>query len=115
MADPAEVPLIMPTGVHGLRSTLDAAFARAKVAPRVIQEVDSLAMLMDAVHEARRHAPALGGGETIPGRRAHASTSPRSTTPAWAGATCWQPVGRRTVARRTWHRGWCWPTPRADW
>ncbi|MGO4281049.1 transcriptional regulator, LysR family [Cupriavidus sp. OV038] len=49
MADLAEVPLIMPTGVHGLRSTLDAAFARAKVAPRVIQEVDSLAMLMSAV------------------------------------------------------------------
>ncbi|SDP16906.1 transcriptional regulator, LysR family [Ralstonia sp. 25mfcol4.1] len=49
MADLADVPLIMPSGVHGLRSTLDAAFARAKVTPRVIQEVDSLAMLMDAV------------------------------------------------------------------
>ncbi|MCA3236346.1 MAG: LysR family transcriptional regulator, partial [Cupriavidus sp.] len=49
MADLADVPLIMPTGVHGLRSTFDAAFARAKVAPRVVQEVDSLAMLMEAV------------------------------------------------------------------
>jgi hypothetical protein len=27
MADLSEVPLIMPTGVHGLRSTLDAAFS----------------------------------------------------------------------------------------
>lgn len=42
-------PLILPTGPHGLRSTLDAAFVRAKVKPLVALEVDSLAMLMDAV------------------------------------------------------------------
>jgi LysR family tcuABC transcriptional regulator len=42
-------PLILPTGPHGLRSTLDAAFARAKVEPTVVAEIDSLAMLMDAV------------------------------------------------------------------
>ncbi|WP_020203256.1 MULTISPECIES: LysR family transcriptional regulator [Cupriavidus] len=49
MAQLQDVPLIMPTGLHGLRSTLDAAFARAKIVPQVVQEVDSLAMLMDAV------------------------------------------------------------------
>jgi LysR family tcuABC transcriptional regulator len=43
------VPLILPTGLHGLRSTLDAAFARAGVRPKVVGEIDSLAMLMDAV------------------------------------------------------------------
>ena len=49
--------LILPTGPHGLRSTLDAAFARAKVVPMVAFEVDSLAMLMDAVR--------LGMGDTL--------------------------------------------------
>ncbi len=44
-----EVPLILPTGSHGLRSTLDAAFARAKFKPELVVEIDSLAMLMDAV------------------------------------------------------------------
>ena len=44
-----EQPLILPTGNHGLRSTLDAAFARAKFVPRVVMEVDSLSMLMAAV------------------------------------------------------------------
>lgn len=43
------VPLILPSGPHGLRSTLDAAFARARVRPSVVAEIDSLAMLMDAV------------------------------------------------------------------
>ena len=41
--------LIFPTGSHGLRSTLDAAFARAKLVPQVVMEVDSLSMLMAAV------------------------------------------------------------------
>lgn len=42
-------PLILPTGPHGLRSTLDAAFARAGILPTVVLDVDSLAMVMDAV------------------------------------------------------------------
>jgi LysR family tcuABC transcriptional regulator len=41
--------LILPSGPHGLRSTLDAAFARAGVTPQVVLEIDSLAMLMEAV------------------------------------------------------------------
>ena len=49
MADLAQESLILPTGPHGLRSTLNAAFARANVTPQVTLEVDSLAMLMDAV------------------------------------------------------------------
>lgn len=49
MAQLKGVPLILPSGPHGLRSTLDAAFARAGFAPTVTAEIDSLAMLMDAV------------------------------------------------------------------
>lgn len=49
ITDLAQVPLILPTGHHGLRSALDTAFARAQIAPRVVQEIDSLAMLMEAV------------------------------------------------------------------
>ncbi len=49
MAQLAGLPLILPSGPHGLRSTLDAAFARAKVTPTLLTEIDSLAMLMDAV------------------------------------------------------------------
>lgn len=43
------VPLILPTGPHGLRSTIDAAFARARVRPQVVAEIDSLGLLMDSV------------------------------------------------------------------
>jgi LysR family tcuABC transcriptional regulator len=45
----ADEPLILPTGPHGLRSTLDAAFRRAGTAPRVVMEIDSLAVVMRAV------------------------------------------------------------------
>jgi LysR family transcriptional regulator, regulatory protein for tcuABC len=43
------VPLILPTGPHGLRSVIDAAFTRARAKPLMAAEIDSLAMLMDAV------------------------------------------------------------------
>ncbi len=49
IADLADEPLILPTGPHGLRSTLDTAFAGAGITPRVVLEVDSLAMVMAAV------------------------------------------------------------------
>jgi LysR family transcriptional regulator, regulatory protein for tcuABC len=52
-----DTPLILPTSPHGLRSTLEAAFARAQVVPHVVAEIDSLAMLMDAVH--------VGLGQTL--------------------------------------------------
>lgn len=45
----ADVPLILPSGSHGLRATLMAAFARARISPRIVAEVDGLALLMDAV------------------------------------------------------------------
>lgn len=49
LSDLGDTPLILPTGPHGLRSTLDAAFARAGVTAHVDLEIDSLTMLMEAV------------------------------------------------------------------
>jgi LysR family tcuABC transcriptional regulator len=49
LAQLAELPLILPSNPHGLRAMLDAAFARARCTPRIVAEVDGLAMLMDAV------------------------------------------------------------------
>ncbi|MBT2302817.1 LysR family transcriptional regulator [Variovorax paradoxus] len=45
----AKLPLILPTGTHGLRSVIDAAFVREGIAPHLVAEIDSLAMLMDTV------------------------------------------------------------------
>ncbi len=44
-----DLPLILPTGPHGLRSTLNAAFERARITLVPAGEIDSLAMLMEAV------------------------------------------------------------------
>lgn len=49
LADLAHEPLILPTGQHGLRSTLDTAFSQARFSPHVVLEVDSLSMVMAAV------------------------------------------------------------------
>jgi LysR family tcuABC transcriptional regulator len=49
IAELTDMPLILPTGPHGLRNTLDAAFARAGIRPVLAAEIDSLALLMDAV------------------------------------------------------------------
>ncbi|MFM2066313.1 MAG: hypothetical protein RLZZ584_1222 [Pseudomonadota bacterium] len=53
----AGLPLILPSGPHGLRALVDKAFARARATPRVVAEIDGLALLMDAV--------AAGLGATI--------------------------------------------------
>ena len=47
----AELPLVLPTGSHGLRAVISAVFAHAKVEPLVVLEVDGLASLMAAVRE----------------------------------------------------------------
>lgn len=65
----AGLPLILPSGPHGLRATLDAAFAAARVQPRIAAEIDSLALLMDAVRAGlgatvQPGAATLRGGDT---------------------------------------------------
>jgi LysR family tcuABC transcriptional regulator len=49
LAQLAGVPLIMPSEGHGLRASLTAAFARARIEPLIVAEIDGLALLMDAV------------------------------------------------------------------
>ena len=49
LADLAGESLILPTGLHGLRSTLDTAFSQARFTPHLVLEVDSLSMVMAAV------------------------------------------------------------------
>ena len=49
LAQLGELPLILPTHLHGLRAVLDTAFERAGVQPNIVAEIDSLAVLMDAV------------------------------------------------------------------
>lgn len=45
----ASIPLLLPSSSHGLRTILDAGFSRARCQPTLAGEIDSLAMLMDAV------------------------------------------------------------------
>lgn len=49
LADLGQLPLVMPSAQHGLRSTLMVAFERSGLAPNIIMEVDGLAVLMNAV------------------------------------------------------------------
>ncbi len=49
LADLAGESLILPTGLHGLRSTLDTAFSQARFTLHLVLEVDSLSMVMAAV------------------------------------------------------------------
>jgi len=49
LADLPAGTLILPSGPHGLRSTLDAAFSGRRLRRILPMEIDSLAMLMDAV------------------------------------------------------------------
>ncbi|HTH62067.1 MAG TPA: LysR family transcriptional regulator [Paraburkholderia sp.] len=44
-----KLPLILPSGTHGLRALLTAEFRRARYEPKIVAEVDGLALLMDVV------------------------------------------------------------------
>lgn len=49
VGDLADLPLILPGPTHGLRALIDASFARLRIQPRVVAQVDGLALLMDMV------------------------------------------------------------------
>jgi len=85
LAQLGALPLIMPSASHGLRSTLNGAFARARVAPRVVAEIDGLGLLMDAVR--------AGHGATIQPGAATARTDEGLVQVRIADAQ----VGRRNV------------------
>ncbi|MGW8419934.1 MULTISPECIES: LysR family transcriptional regulator [Comamonas] len=52
-----QVPLILPSGSHGLRSSIMASFTSAGVQSQMAMEIDSLSLLMEAV--------AAGMGATV--------------------------------------------------
>jgi LysR family tcuABC transcriptional regulator len=49
LAEAAALPLILPTGAHGLRRRIAAELERRGLVPRVVAEIDSLALLMNCV------------------------------------------------------------------
>ena len=49
VAELGDLPLVLPSGSHGLRAILDIVFARARVQPNIALEIDGLALLMDTV------------------------------------------------------------------
>lgn len=49
LADLGQLPLVMPSLRHGLRTALMTAFERSGIEPHVVMEVDGLAVLMDTV------------------------------------------------------------------
>jgi LysR family transcriptional regulator, regulatory protein for tcuABC len=51
VAEVAELPLILPTGTHGLRKRVAAEFERRSLTPHVVAEIDSLSLVMSCVYE----------------------------------------------------------------
>ncbi len=49
LKDIGALPLVMPSGTHGLRAIVATAFAQAKREPNIVAEIDGLAILMDVV------------------------------------------------------------------
>ncbi|MFO1315822.1 MAG: LysR substrate-binding domain-containing protein [Burkholderiales bacterium] len=51
IAEAAALPLILPTGEHGLRRRIAAEFEQRNLTPHVVAEIDSLTLLMSCVYE----------------------------------------------------------------
>jgi LysR family tcuABC transcriptional regulator len=51
IAEAAELPLILPTGSHGLRQRIAAEFDNRGLTVNVVAEIDSLSLLMNCVHD----------------------------------------------------------------
>lgn len=47
----ADLPLVLPSGRHGLRALVNNAFQQLGRTPRVVAEVDGLSLLMDVVQQ----------------------------------------------------------------
>jgi LysR family tcuABC transcriptional regulator len=67
LAAAARVPLVMPTGPHGLRRSVDAAFAAAGLTPQVVLEIDSLPVLMASVRAGIAASIQPGAALALPG------------------------------------------------
>lgn len=64
----ADLPLVLPSGRHGLRALVNNAFQQQGRTPRVVAEVDGLSLLMDVVRQ--------GGAATIQPSSATARIAP---------------------------------------
>lgn len=51
IAEAASLPLILPTGSHGLRQRIAAAFENRGLSTNVVAEIDSLSLLMNCVYD----------------------------------------------------------------
>ena len=51
LAEAAALPLILPTGSHGLRRRIAAELERRSLTAQVVAEIDSLSLLMDCVYD----------------------------------------------------------------
>lgn len=51
LAEAAALPLILPTGSHGLRQRITAEFENRGLTANVVAEIDSLSLLMNCVHD----------------------------------------------------------------
>lgn len=51
LAEAAQLPMILPTGIHGLRRRITAEFEQRNLPTRVVAEIDSLSLLMACVRE----------------------------------------------------------------
>ncbi|MFS2160094.1 LysR substrate-binding domain-containing protein [Pseudomonas sp. Pseusp122] len=69
LADLGRLPLVMPSLQHGLRTALMTAFERSGVTPRVIMEVDGLAVLMNAVRAGHAATIQPGAAAALEGER----------------------------------------------
>jgi LysR family tcuABC transcriptional regulator len=63
LKEAATLPLILPSRSHGLRVSLDRAFTAANVNPRIVMEIDSLAVIMQAV--SNRHGYTIQPGAAL--------------------------------------------------
>ena len=72
LVEAARLPLILPTGAHGLRRRVSAEFEQRSLVPQVVAEIDSLSLLMHCVREGMgatiKPMSALPQGDE-PGRR----------------------------------------------
>jgi LysR family tcuABC transcriptional regulator len=51
VAEAAALPLILPTGTHGLRRRIAAEFEQRGLSARIVAEIDSLSLLMNCVYD----------------------------------------------------------------
>lgn len=51
IAEAASLPLILPTGAHGLRRRISAEFEQRNLTAQVVAEIDSLSLLMGCIYD----------------------------------------------------------------